>query len=49
MVKTSVDIKGHKNIDQLLTEADLSAKFKSMDTPPIIHYEGNIKGCDIEI
>ena len=27
----------------------LTATFKSMDTPPIIHYEGNIEGCDIEI
>jgi len=49
MVKTSVDVKGDKNIDQLLTEAGLTATFKSMDTPPIIHYEGNIEGCDIEI
>ena len=49
MVKTNVDLKGDKNIDQLLTEAGLTATFKSMDTPPIIHYEGNIEGCDIEI
>ena len=49
MVKTNVDVKGDKNIDQLLTEANLTATFKTMDTPPIIHYEGNIEGCDIEI
>jgi hypothetical protein len=49
MVDTSVAVKGDKNIDQLLKEAGLTAKFKSMDTPPIIHYEGNIEGCDIEI
>ena len=49
MVKTNVAIKGDKNIDQLLTEANLTATFKTMDTPPIIHYEGNIEGCDIEI
>jgi hypothetical protein len=49
MVKTSVPIKGDKKIDQLLTDAGLTATFKSMDTPPIIHYEGNIEGCDIEI
>jgi hypothetical protein len=49
MVKTNVDVKGNKNIDQLLTEAGLTATFKSMDTQPIIHYEGNIEGCDIEI
>lgn len=49
MVKTSVAVKGDKYIDELLTEAGLTATFKSMDTPPIIHYEGNIEGCDIEI
>lgn len=49
MVKTSIPIKGDKKIDQLLIEADLTATFKSMDKPPIIHYEGNIQGCDIEI
>jgi len=49
MVRTNVDVKGDKNIDQLLIEAGLTATFKSMDTPPIIHYEGNIEGCDIEI
>jgi hypothetical protein len=31
MVKTSVPIKGDKKIDQLLTESDLKATFKSMD------------------
>ncbi len=49
MVKTSVPIKGNKNIDQLLIEAGLTATYKSIDTPSIIHYEGNIEGCDIEI
>jgi hypothetical protein len=49
MVNTHVAIRGDKNIDQLLTEANLTATFKTMDTPPIIHYEGNIEGCDIEI
>lgn len=49
MVKTNVPVKGNKNIDQLLTEAGLKATFKSTDTPPIIHYEGALEGCDIEI
>jgi hypothetical protein len=49
MVKAKVPIKGGINIDQLLTDANLKAKFKTMDTPAIIHYEGNIEGCDIEI
>ena len=49
MVKTNVAVKGDKNIDELLTGAGLTAKFKSMDTPPIVHYEGNIEGCDIVI
>jgi hypothetical protein len=49
MVKTSVPVKGDKTVDRLLTEAGLAATFKSTDTPPIIHYEGSIEGCDIEI
>jgi hypothetical protein len=49
MVKDSVAVKGDKRIDQLLVEAGLTAAFKTIDTPPIIHYEGNIEGCDIEI
>jgi hypothetical protein len=32
MVKTNVAVRGDKNIDELLTEAGLTATFKSMDT-----------------
>ncbi len=49
MVEDSVAVKGDKRIDQLLVEAGLTAAFKTMDTPPVIHYEGNIEDCDIEI
>jgi anti-anti-sigma factor len=42
MVKTSVPIKGDKKIDQLLTESDLKATFKSMDIRLIFDL------CDLE-
>ena len=40
IVKHHVPKFGSKTIDELLTEANLEAKFKTLDTPPIIHYEG---------
>ncbi len=49
MVKHHVPTFGSKTIDELLTEANLKAKFKTLDTPPIIHYEGKIEGVDVEI
>jgi hypothetical protein len=49
MVKPNVPLKGEKTIDQLLTNAGLSAEYKSLDTPPIIHYEGKIENCEVEI
>ena len=49
MVKHNVPIRGTKSVDQVLTQAGLSAKYKSMDTPPIIHYEGVIEDCDVDI
>lgn len=49
MVKHHVPIFGSKTIDDLLTEANLEAKFKTLDTPPIIHYEGTIEGVNVEI
>ena len=49
MVKHQVPTFGSKTIDELLTEANLEAKFKTLDTPPIIHYEGKIEGVDVEI
>jgi hypothetical protein len=49
IVKHHVPKFGSKTIDELLTEANLEAKFKTLDTPPIIHYEGKIEGADVEI
>ena len=49
IVKHHVPKFGSKTIDELLTDANLEAKFKTLDTPPIIHYEGKIEGADVEI
>jgi len=49
MVKHNVPAVGDKSIDQLLSEANLEPKFKTRDTPPVIHYEGEINGVDVEI
>ena len=49
MVKHEVPTVGTKTIDQLLIDARLSARFKTNDTPPIIHYEGIIEGAAVEI
>jgi len=49
VVKHHVPTYGTITIDELLTMAKLEAKFKTLDTPPIIHYEGKIEGADVEI
>jgi hypothetical protein len=49
MVKHTVPTVGAKTIDQLLIEAKLTAEFKTRDNPPVIHYEGEIDGVDVEI
>jgi hypothetical protein len=49
MVQTQVPVIGSKTVDQLLVEAGFEAIFKSRDIPPLIHYEGNIDGLDVEI
>jgi hypothetical protein len=49
MVKKEVPIVGNKTVDQLLNEAGFEAKFKSLDTPPLIHYEGIIEDVEVEI
>ena len=49
MVRDNVPVKGERSIDQILIDAGLSSEFKSVDTPPIIHYEGVIENCDVEI
>lgn len=49
MVKHSIPAVGDKTIDQLLVEANLEAKYKTRDNPPVIHYEGEIDDVDVEI
>lgn len=49
MVQAQVPIIGSKTVDQLLVESGFEAIFKSRDIPPLIHYEGNIDGLDVEI
>jgi len=49
MVQAQVPIIGSKTVDELLVEGGFEAKFKSRNIPPLIHYEGNIDGLDVEI
>lgn len=49
MVKHRVPVIGDRTIDTLLQDADLKPVFRSMDNPPVVHYEGNIQGDDVEI
>ena len=49
VVQTQIPVIGSKTVDQLLIEAGFEAIFKSRDIPPLIHYEGNIDGLDVEI
>jgi len=38
-----------KTIDEVLKESGFRPVFKSHDTPPVVSYEGNIEGYEIEI
>ena len=49
MVKKEMPVVGNKTVDQLLIKAGFEAKFKSIDTPPLIHYEGFIEDVEVEI
>lgn len=50
MVRHQVPIVGTKTIDEILTkEAKLTAIFKNLGNPPVIHYEGIIDGAEVEI
>jgi hypothetical protein len=50
MVKPHMPLRAEKTIDQLLTDAGLVTEYKSLDTPPIIHYEGIVENCcNVEI
>jgi Nucleotidyltransferase len=48
-VKIRLHIIGDKTIDQLLVESGLQPKFKSNDDPPVIYYQGDIEGENVEI
>ncbi len=48
-VKIRLPVIGDKTIDQLLVESGLQPKFKSNDNPPVIYYEGDIEGDNVEI
>jgi len=49
LVDIQVPIVGEKTVDRLLLEAGFMPAFKSLDTPPVIHYEGIIDGEEVEI
>jgi hypothetical protein len=49
LVDIQVPLVGDKRVDRLLLDAGFKATFKSSDTPPVIHYEGNIDGEEVEI
>jgi len=49
LVQDRVPVIGSKTINQLLVEAGFESIFKSRAIPPLIHYEGNIDGLDVEI
>ena len=49
MVGNDVPVRGERRVDRVLTDAGISAVYKSMDIPPIIHYEGIIENCEVEI
>ncbi len=50
MVGHQVPIVGPQTIDEILTrEAKLTATYKNLDDPPVIHYEGTIDDVEVEI
>ncbi len=49
LVNTRIPVLGSKTIDELLLEAGLKSAFKTISTPPIIHYEGKIQDYEVEI
>lgn len=48
-VKIRLPVIGDRTIDQLLVASGLQSKFRSNDNPPVIYYEGEIEGENIEI
>jgi len=48
-VNINLPVLGNRTVDQLLVEAGLQSKFSSDDNLPVIHYEGDIEGDNVEI
>jgi hypothetical protein len=48
-VNINLPVLGDRTVDQLLEKAGLMAKFKSNNIPPVVHYEGQIEGDDVEL
>jgi len=40
---------GANSLDAILTEAGLQSVFKTRSQPPVVHYEGEIEGFEVEI
>jgi len=49
MVNLKLPVIGSKTVDQLLVEAGFKPNFKGQEIPPVICYEGNIDGQEVEI
>ncbi len=49
LVDIDLPVMGDKTVDQLLLEQGFKPTFKTLDTPPVIHYEGTIDGEEVEI
>lgn len=49
MVNLKLPVLGSKTVYQLLVEAGFRPTFKSREAPPVIGYEGNIDGHEVEI
>ncbi|MBI5551734.1 MAG: hypothetical protein HY911_09530 [Desulfobacterales bacterium] len=49
LVKDTLPVIDENTVDQLLTQAGLASIFKTRANPPLIHYQGQIEGCDVEI
>lgn len=49
VVPSKLEIIANKTIDELLIKAGLKPIFRSLHIPPVIHYEGNLEGCEVEL
>ena len=49
LVPEKLPVIGAKKVDELLLEAGLEPVFRSRGTPPVVSYEGDIDGYEVEI